>query len=160
MTAARRSRTTVAPVPLARLFAIAFRALVEGLHDRLRRRGYRDIGRSYGYVLLALREEPQTVTSVAALLGVTKQAAAKLVSAMLRGGYVESRPDAQDARTKRILISARGRRLLRTVEAIYAELEGEWRSVIGAERMHALRRDLHSVLERTHGGKLPPVRPP
>ena len=45
-------------VPLARLFAIAYRHLVVGLHERLVARGWRDVRPHYGYVLLACRDRP------------------------------------------------------------------------------------------------------
>ena len=51
------------------------------------------------------------------------------------------------------------RGVLKTVEAIYRELEAEWAAVIGARRVEALRADLIHVQEGLHGGALPPVRP-
>ena len=39
--------------PLARLFAIAYRSLVDGLHEELRARGWDDVRPAYGFALLA-----------------------------------------------------------------------------------------------------------
>lgn len=66
--------------PLARLFAIAFRALIDGLHEELRARGWSDVRPPFGFVLPAAREEATTLTEVAALMGITKQAAASWCS--------------------------------------------------------------------------------
>jgi DNA-binding MarR family transcriptional regulator len=142
---------------LARLFAIAYRSLVDDLHTRLRERGFDDVRPAYGFVLLAARDGT-TVTEVAALMGVTKQAASKMVDAMAGAGYVRRAADDGDARRRRVELNARGRRLLATVEAIYAELEADWANVIGRERVERLRADLVAVLA-TPDGTLPPVRP-
>jgi len=58
-----------------RLFAMAYRHLVVDLHERLVARGWRDVRPHYGYVLLACRDQPTTSGGLAALLGVSKQAA-------------------------------------------------------------------------------------
>src|SRR4051794_25391709 len=62
-----------APIPIARLLAMAFRSLVDELHERLAERGIRDLRPAYGFVLLAARREPVGVGDVGVLLGTTKQ---------------------------------------------------------------------------------------
>ena len=69
--------------PLARLFAIAYRQLIGGLHDRLQAQGWTDVRPAFGFVLLAARDQPTSVTELAALMGMTKQAASKLVEKRL-----------------------------------------------------------------------------
>ncbi len=153
------SSRAAAEVPLARLMAMAFRHLIDELHARLAKRGYTDVRSAYGYVLLAARSRPTTGTDVAELLGMTKQAASKLIDAMEQGGYVKRRPRDDDSRAKEIVLTARGQKFLSTVETIYREIEDGWGSVIGKQRLEALRRDLRVVIETAHGGVLPPVRP-
>ena len=65
--------------PLARLFAIGYRMLIDGLHDRLRARGWSDVRPAFGFVLLAARDQPTSVSELAEVMGTTKQAASKLV---------------------------------------------------------------------------------
>lgn len=147
-------------VPLARLFAMAFRSLVDDLHERLGAQGWQDIRPPHGFVLLAARDQPDTTAAdVRQLLGFTKQAASKVLDAMEDADLVRRRPHARDGRAKLVEITDRGRRLLHDVEAIYAELEADWSSVVGPDRVDALRRDLATVLRTRHGGDLPPVRP-
>ena len=148
-----------AEIPLARLFAIAFRALMERVHGRLAARGYPAVGSGYGYVLLAARERPLTGSDVAGLMGVSKQAASKLIDAMEADGYLTRREHPQDARAKLARITPQGRRLLTTVESIYLELEAEWADVIGAGELEKLRKNLTRTLRAWHDGELPPVRP-
>jgi DNA-binding MarR family transcriptional regulator len=143
---------------LARLFAIAYRALVDALHEQLRSRGWDDVRPAFGFVLLAARDGPTTSTELATLMGTTKQAASKLVDSMERAGYVRRRTGAADARRRPIELTARGRRLLATVESIYDELEAGWADAIGSERVELLRADLVAVLTDVDG-VLPPVRP-
>ncbi|MBA3672198.1 MAG: winged helix-turn-helix transcriptional regulator [Gemmatimonadaceae bacterium] len=152
-------REPPSPIPLARLLALAYRQLIDELHVRLAALGYADVRPAFGYVLLALREQPTTGADIALLLGVTKQAASKLIDVMERGGYVRRKAHGNDARAKTIAITARGRKVLVTVESIYRGLEVEWADATSKERMEALRADLRTVVEVAHGGQLPAVRP-
>jgi DNA-binding MarR family transcriptional regulator len=152
-------KTEETPVPLARLLAMAYRQLIDGLHERLATAGYADVRAEFGYVLLSLRGQPTTGADIALLLGVTKQAASKLVDAMEQGGYVQRRTHGDDARAKEIAITARGRRFLGVVESIYRDLEAEWAQVTSKKRVESLRDDLRTIVEAAHGGQLPAVRP-
>ncbi len=151
------------PVPLARLFAMAFHHFVDGLHERLAEHGWSDVRPSYGFVLLAAREGPTTPGEVARLLGVTKQAASVLVGQMQQAGYLEAAAPPgdgrSDARVKAVALTARARELLGVVETVYGELEAGWAEVISADAVEAVRENVRLALEGTHGGVLPGVRP-
>lgn len=146
-------------IPLARLFAMAFRHLIDGLHARLAERGWSDVRPPYGFVLVAVQAGPTTQADLVELLGMTKQAVSKLLDGMEQAGYLTRAADPGDARAKVVALSRRGQRLLAAVEQIYAELEAEWAAAIGPRRVAALRRDLRAALEAAYGGRLPPVRP-
>jgi DNA-binding MarR family transcriptional regulator len=146
-------------VPLARLFAMAYRHLVVELHERLAARGWRDVRPSYGYVLLACRDRPTTSGEVAGLLGVSKQAASKLVDGMEEAGLLRRRTAADDSRVRLVALTPRGRRLLAVVEQVYLEIEQEWADVVGRGAVESVRKGLVRVLTSAYGGELPPVRP-
>ncbi len=110
-------------------------------------------------MLLATRDRPTTGREVGELMGMTKQAASKLVDAMEVAGYLAREPDPLDGRQKRLAIATRGKRLLPTAEDIYLELEREWALVLGEDQLAALRDDLSRVLRALHGGELPPIKP-
>ena len=150
---------TEAPVPLARLFAMAFRDLIDDLHARLTERGWHDHRPAFGFALVAARDGPTDATALAGLLGVTKQAASKLVDSLVAAGLVERSVGAADARRRPVAITDRGRRLLAAAEEIYAELEAEWAGVVGRDDVEGVRATLATVLRARHGGALPPVRP-
>ena len=147
-------------MPLARLFAIAYRLLTDSLHDRLQALGWTDIRPAFGFVLLAARDQPTSVTEVAALMGITKQAASKLVGAMVSSGYLRHAAGPHDKRQRPVVLTGRGEGLLSAVERIYGELEDGWAEVIGASRVRSMRGDLVRVLSDPGDGQLPPVRPP
>lgn len=157
MSATNRPETDM---PLARLFAIAFRALLDRVHARLGEHGFHDVGASFGYVLLAARSRALTGHDVAELMGMSKQGASKLIAAMEAAGYLERRPHPEDQRARLLHVTKRGQQLLSTVEAIYAELESEWAAVLGPDALQRMRDDLHTALLAMHGGELPGVRPP
>jgi len=141
------------------LFAMAYRHLVVDLHERLAARGWRDVRPHYGYVLLACRDQPTTSGGLAALLGVSKQAASKLVDGMVEASLVRRTTSPEDSRAKLVALTPRGRRLLAVVEDIYVELEADWAAVVGRPTVSAVREGLVTVLTSAYGGVLPPVRP-
>ena len=145
-------------LPLARLFAIAYRQLITDLHAELARRGWTDVRPAYGFALLALREGPLSSSELGVLMGMTKQAASKLVEALLEAGYARRGEPIGDGRVRPIELTDHGRQFQETAEGIYTELENRWADVIGEDRLAALRADLVSVIS-ADDGELPPVRP-
>ncbi|MEY2565572.1 MAG: hypothetical protein QOE35_101 [Actinomycetota bacterium] len=133
--------------------------MIDGLHERLREQGWKDVRPAFGFVLLAARDAPTTVRDVAVLMGTTKQAASKLLDAMEDAGYVRRGVDRTDGRQRPVTLTTPGARLLRQVEDIYTTLEAEWAQLIGEAGVERLRRDLTKVLSDPDG-QLPAVRPP
>ena len=146
-------------IPLARLLALAYRDFIEKLHARLRERGWSKVRPAFGFVLLAARNKPVTITEIAALMGTTKQAASKLAAAMSDAGYLVLDAYSADGRQRPLRLSPEGAELLADVEDIYRELEGEWAEVIGTSALEGLRQSLYTAVLAWHGGKLPAVRP-
>jgi DNA-binding MarR family transcriptional regulator len=145
--------------PLARLFAIALRSMVDDLHERLAGRGWDDVRPSFGFVLLAARNQAVTGTDLAVLMGTSKQATSKLINSMTEAGYIEPATTNDDRRARPVRITDKGASLLAEVEEIYTELEEEWAAVIGSAELEVLRADLTAVLTQRHRGQLPSVRP-
>lgn len=144
--------------PLARLFAVGYRTLIENLHVELRSRGWTDIRPAYGFVLLAAREKT-AVSDLATLMGMTKQAASKLVDGMVEAGYLQRSTAERDGRRKELGLTGRGQALLAAVDSIYRDLEQRWAHVVGEDRVERLRGDLEDLLLDPATGRLPPVRP-
>lgn len=146
-------------IALARLLAMGFRLAITGLHERLAERGWDDVRPPYGFVLLALRTGPLTVTDVAGLMGMTKQAASQLVDAMEKSGYLVRSVSKSDRRQRVLLLSSKGETLLVAVEEIYAEIESEWAEMAGAADLRTTRDALTTIVLTANDGVLPAVRP-
>ena len=82
------------------LLTASLRGFVDLLHAQLGAQGYGDVRPAFGVVFRALRDGPLTLTALAGRLGVTKQAAAKVVDEMERKGLLVRRADPADARAK------------------------------------------------------------
>jgi DNA-binding MarR family transcriptional regulator len=150
---------TSTPVPLARLLAMAYRELIDDLHERLRQRGWTDVRPAFGFVLLAARDDHTTTSQLAELMGTTKQAASKLAANMVAAGFLVQAAGESDGRQRPLRLTKRGRKLLTAVESIYSELENGWSERIGVNEVERVRRALTRVITRTDDGQLPPVRP-
>jgi DNA-binding MarR family transcriptional regulator len=146
------------PVPMARLLAMSYRLLIDALHIRLRDAGWTDVRPSYGFVLLATRDNSTTSTELASVLGVSKQAVSKLIDAMEDGGYVRRSPGASDGRVRSVELAERGHELLDAVELIYRDLESDWTAVIGDRAVEQTRRNLSRVILAAHNGVFPSIR--
>ena len=145
-------------VPLARLMAIGYRQLVDGLHERLEADGWTDVRPAFGFVLLATRDQSTTTTQLAGVLGVSKQATSKLLDQMEAAGYVTRTSSDGDGRLREVALAARGHRLLGAVESIYADLEADWAQLVGTSELERLRTTMTDVVLATNGGRLPVVR--
>jgi DNA-binding MarR family transcriptional regulator len=107
----------------------------------------------YGFVIRALHDSPLTLTALAERLGVTKQAAIKVVDEMEARGFVERAPHARDRRAKVIGLTPRGAAVRRAARAESARMEAELRDELGDDDVAALRRTLLRFIERHGGGE-------
>jgi DNA-binding MarR family transcriptional regulator len=69
----------------------------------------------------------------------TKQALNYQLGELERRGYIERRPDPDDGRSRRIVLTARGEAVGRTIREAVAEMEEEWAQKLGAEDFATLR---------------------
>ena len=85
----------------------------------------------------------------------TKQAASEIVDYLEQHGYVVRRPHPTDRRGKIVTLTERGWSCIRETEAILSHLEGQWATIIGANRMEELKIDLRQLVTVANGGFLP-----
>ena len=145
--------------PLGRLLAMALAAVIDELHERLAGAGWPRVRPMWGFVLLALRDRPRNIGEVGELLGVTKQAAAKVVASLVDEGLVERREDPGDRRAAVLGLTPDGDRFLADAEAAYQAIEDGWAQVAGRRDVAALRRAVSVVLRSRYGPQVPPLRP-
>ena len=138
---------------------MALAAVIDELHERLAGVGWPRVRPMWGFVLLALRDRPRNIGEVGELLGVTKQAAAKVVASLVDEGLVERREDPGDRRAAVLGLTPDGRRFLADAEAAYQAIEDGWAQVAGRRDVAALRRAVTAVLRSRYGPQEPPLRP-
>src|SRR5262249_48393495 len=107
-----------------------------------------DLGGAYGYVFRALAGEEMSQRELAGRLDITDQGMAKILAEMIERGYVERRPDADDARVKRLRLAKRGREALATARRFHATFEQRRRGEPGAAPARASRRFREAVAGR------------
>jgi DNA-binding MarR family transcriptional regulator len=141
---------------LAIVLVAATRCLNDRLIAAVRETGARDARPAFGFVIRAVDAEEPTVTRLAELLGVSRQAASKLADEMVRRGYLLRAADPDDRRRTRLRLSAKGRRVRTRAGAESAAIEAELRGAVGDRAVDGLRKALLAFVERE--GALEEVR--
>ena len=131
----------------------ATRAFTDLLHDELDRRGFADVRPAFGVVLRALRDEELRLTRLAERLGVSKQAAAKVVDEMVTKGLVSREPSPTDGRAVQLALTARGRSVVAVAAEIGQDLERRLTSRVGSDDVEAMARALAAFVELGGGAE-------
>ena len=117
------------------------------LYTRLHRAGFDDIAPRHGAVLAYLQVDGIRATDLARLSGQHKQVIGKSVDELEEFGYVERRPDPADRRAKLVVPTARGRKQMRTADAIMAEIADRHRQALGAPSYDRFMAELGAVVD-------------
>jgi DNA-binding MarR family transcriptional regulator len=140
---------------LAILIVASVRTVADRLQEAVAQAGYPDMRPPFGFVVRALADGSLTLTELAQRLGVTKQAAIKVVDEMEARGFVERRPAPGDRRAKALALTARGLGVRRAALAASHRMEDELRRELGDADVDGARRVLLRFAER--GGSLDDV---
>jgi DNA-binding MarR family transcriptional regulator len=135
---------------LAIMLAGAARVVADRLGEAVERAGIEDMRAPFGYVIRALAEQDRTLTDLASLLDVSKQAAIKVVDEMEARGFIARETDPDDRRQKILRLTDKGRAVRRAALAASRRMERELRASVGDADADALRRALLAFLDR-HG---------
>jgi DNA-binding MarR family transcriptional regulator len=136
---------------LAILITAANRCVSDRLVAAVSTAGGEAMRPSFGFVLRAVAAEQPTVSRLAELLGVSKQAASRLADDMVSLDYLERIGDPGDRRRTRLRLSARGERIRSRALEESREMEAELRRRFGDTQVRHLRELLTDFIER-HGG--------
>ena len=123
--AARRS---IGVLPL-----VADRVELE-LRDRTRAKGYEGLQLSHTRLIALIGEGEMSVSEMARLQGVTRQATGVTVRNLESLGYVRRDAHETDGRAIRVRLTERGEALIRDTVASLEELEQEFRTTLGPRR--------------------------
>jgi DNA-binding MarR family transcriptional regulator len=129
------------------LLAKASQRWNELLAEAFRARGHGDVRPSYGSVLVPLFEQDGLrMGELAARSHLAKQTMTTMVRVVEGAGFVERRPDPEDARATRVHLTRRGHRLRPLAAREVARLERRVEERIGDRRAAALRASLAEVI--------------
>lgn len=135
------------------LVAAANRCLADRLVGAVASAGGERMRPSFGFVLRAVAAEQPTISRLAELLGVTKQAASRLADDMVTLGYLQRSDLSADRRRKRLRLSPTGERIRERALAESLLMEEELRQRFGGPAVEDLRRLLVDFVERHGGGE-------
>jgi DNA-binding MarR family transcriptional regulator len=136
------------PEPLiGALLRIPYEAVREHILDRLHAAGFDDIDQAHFNVLQYPGPQGRRPSEVTAHARVSKQAMNYLLNQLEERGYFERRPDPDDARSKRIVLTRRGAAVRQAIRDAVSELEREWATLLGASRFALLKQLLRELYE-------------
>lgn len=122
--------------------------VLEALHAA----GFQGLRQAHGYVFQHLLGGARSISELAKLLEVTQQAASKTVAELERLGYVEETAS-EDARVRRVQLSARGQAAVEKGRAVRAELEERFHRSQGRRAVEEARKVLANVLTSLGGAE-------
>jgi DNA-binding MarR family transcriptional regulator len=135
------------PENLAILLREPYRVGSERLARRFAERGHAAVRAPPGNVFAYLDSAGTRVSVLAERAQITKQSMAELVIHLERHGYVERVPDPADRRAKLVRSTAKGEELYAIAREVVAEIEAEWTSRLGRQRIALLRELLEELNE-------------
>ena len=112
------------------------RRMLELLHER----GFADLDAAHLNVFQYPGPQGARPSELAAQLRISKQALNYLLGELERLGYVERRPDPDDLRSKRIVLTPRGTSAILVIRDAAAEMETAWSKRLGPKRFAQLRK--------------------
>jgi len=124
---------------------LAFRSLIDNLHDELARQGHPEARPMHGFVFQAIGPQGTTAAELGRRLGISKQAAGKTIDSLERLGYVRREADNRDQRRKTVVLTDRGFDMLSRSARIFDDLRARWEAELGPARMRSLEADLRTV---------------
>ncbi|MFH8573898.1 MarR family winged helix-turn-helix transcriptional regulator [Streptomyces sp. NPDC017993] len=122
------------------------------VQEQLAEQGFGDLRFSHGYVFQHLVDDARpTVGELAAKLDMTQQGASKAVVELERLGYVERVADPQDARARRVALTAHGRAAVAAARRARSAVDERLAARFGADRLAEHRALLAQLLDELGG---------
>jgi len=145
---------------LTSLLSLSFNVLITELHDKLSELGFDDISPTHGFLFKCIIPNGSTGNELADKLGITKQAVSKMVDYLEKRNYIKRQSHPTDKRGKIIVLTERGKLVVKAKDEILTNIEKSWIENIGAERMQFLKVDLKKLVDKANDDKMSPrIRP-
>lgn len=147
------------------LLALARQSWVHRMAAELKDRGFPDYRLTDAATLRRLRRGPASVGALAVPMGVTRQAARKVVRGLEERGYASTRADADDARKLNVILTPAGRAYADAIIEVIAELNRAVAARVPADQLAAADAVLRASIDDEGVARLaahisPPPRGP
>ncbi|MGO8957513.1 MAG: MarR family winged helix-turn-helix transcriptional regulator [Streptosporangiaceae bacterium] len=154
--------TNANPYRFGDLLALARQSWIRRMASELADRGFTDYRITDAAVMRQLRRGPVPVGQLGADLGVTRQAARKVVRGLQERGYANTEPDADDARKLNVILTAAGRAYASAITEVIARLNRALAAKVTPEQLAAadtvLRESIEDDQVALRAQRIPPPR--
>jgi DNA-binding MarR family transcriptional regulator len=133
------------PPLIGALLRLPWEQVQRRMLERLHEHGFTDLDAAHLIVFQYPGPNDTRPSELAGRLRISKQALGYLLGQLEQLGYLERRPDPHDQRGKRITVTPRGKRAIRTIRAAVTEIEAEWTQRLGAKRFSQLQELLRDI---------------
>jgi DNA-binding MarR family transcriptional regulator len=133
---------------LARLLLAGFTTLVDEVVVELERQGHPGVTATHEFALQAIDGGAQSASELGRSLGVSKQAASKTIAALEDLHYLDRQDDPQDARRKRLAVTARGHEMMTIGARAFDFLRTRLATQVGSHELESLERVLVTLTKQ------------
>lgn len=133
------------PMPLGTLLNSAARRLGAELDAALDRAGFADVRTAHAVVFQYIDPAGSRLSDLAQSADMTKQAMGELVRHLEAHKYVTVTPDPGDRRTKRVMLTSAGWRVIEVGIGVIDDYDTRLKQAIGDEAVQNLRRTLELI---------------
>jgi DNA-binding MarR family transcriptional regulator len=127
--------TDANPYRFGDLLALARQSWVHRMAAELENRGFPDYRLTDAATLRRLRRGPASVGELGVPMGVTRQAARKVVRGLEDRGYASTQADADDARRLNVILTSAGRSYADAIIEVIAELNRAVAARVAADQL-------------------------
>jgi DNA-binding MarR family transcriptional regulator len=115
-------------------------ALNERLISHCAAAGHTGLKAAFNFVLSHCNGDGSRSVDIAKNCGITPQAAGQTVNELERLGYMKRKPDPEDKRAKRLVLTAKGKKLMADAQRFAVDLDAELAAVVGAAALDEFKR--------------------
>ena len=130
---------TPGPPLIGALLRMPWEAVQRRMLERLHERGFDDLDAPHLNVFQYPGPQGARPSELAARLRISKQALNYQLGELERLDYLERRPDPEDLRSKRVLLTPRGISAIGVIREAVGEMEAAWAQALGSARFAELR---------------------
>jgi len=152
--------TNANPYRFGDLLALARQSWTHRMAAELADRGFTDYRISDAATLRLLRRSPASVGLLGTILGVTRQAARKVVRGLEERGYATTQPDADDARKLNIVLTSAGSAYADAITAVIAGLNRAVAAKVTPGQLAAADAVLRASIENDIARRASRIDPP